>query len=297
MTSPTPDFLTRLTRVVETLDPVPSSSETLRERLIQSATEVCDQQQIPVTTAQIAEAVDQDLAGALEPCSTAAPDRAAPRSAYDFGWARPKGENHRQRALRWAKTLRPLAWIGLNIPRHPGPTIPFTLLIIGSMFYLNHLLPLDGQRPLDALIMMAILIFGSLGGCFGLGCLAYRWGLNHDRREQRLQTAIPTRWEIEEWQATPELRDYVRQCLLSGLPHVLEGDRHRLNEMQLARAQARKEDEAAQKQAGSLHALRQAFLTQDEAVDHEPTRPSSRHEQDPRCSQRWVDPGVLKPAP
>lgn len=245
---PDPLFMTQLTRVIDRLDDVPQEDGvSRRERLLASAQQVCVAQQIPVTDAMIAQAVDQELSQV--PQVTARTDQAT----FDFGWARPATPAQRERQRRWLKHQPLYVLQDFLTDLAPGDVVGTA--IVGSLVaLLVHL----GTHAQHLSFISALVTFFLTGGAIGGGLsMAVRWAWKGWDQRTALEEATVSSQEVtRNWTAHAVVRAYVRRCLTSAVPQLLKGDVTRIEaliEREQAKVQATAQEERRVHERAALH--------------------------------------------
>lgn len=247
------EFMNRLMGVIEILDPPAAASAGLRDRLIQSAAVVCEEQGIVANAQQVARAVDAQLNA--EPVSPL-------NSTFDFGWNRPKTADELSRRTR---KMESGGWAALRFlrgaPDQLLPTLAAAALgaLVAAILCGDWILSITSpSHPDQARILLAgIMMF--IGGAVGVP-LGHHIGRWVEKNYQGLQEIAPTSGDTKRWKEHPETRQYVRQCLFSAIPMILAQDEKHLDSITARLTDAGMEARVARSNAESKRAFRKAFL-------------------------------------
>lgn len=215
-----PGHFPMIARVVDVVDRLETGElSDIREPMIQATTRTCASLGLEHSEVAIANAVSQHLAEHQDSeensvtKSTILPNNRG--VALLFGWNRPKSMAEREKRLgkngRWLNLLRRLAK-----PR---------------AFRLNGLAAGVGSVTITAPFFSWSVVY--MSGCFGLlvgtlfiDLLARKYV---EQRTLGLNEWHPSSDEIKAWLANPQCEQAVRQCLISDVPLLLDGDVRLLN--------------------------------------------------------------------
>lgn len=213
---PSASFLAQLTGTLDRLDPVLDPQAARRQKLIDSAQAICQSQQIFVTEEAIADAVDQQLAEV-----PIAKKEVSSPSGFDFGWDRPASLTElgeRKKFSRWTKAVR---FLSLDTWQSFLATVcPIFLVSIGGAAFLGGFSSFD--NAVGSVLASSMLTF-----CVSLpiNFFCLRWMAQKNKVEP---TEIEESTARDYWMKHPKIRAYVRQCMLSPVPQVLNGDEEQI---------------------------------------------------------------------